>query len=36
VTVGTGFAIGIGLAGGLVLGVSFLALVWQRMPLAVS
>jgi len=36
VTVGTGFALGIGLAGGLVLGVSFLALVWQRMPLAVS
>jgi len=36
VTVDTGFALGIGLAGGLVLGVSFLALVWQRMPLAVS
>jgi len=36
VTVDTGFALGIGLAGGLVLGVSFLALVWQMMPLRVS
>jgi hypothetical protein len=36
VTVGTGFALVIGLAGGLVLGLSFLALVWQRMPLRVS
>ncbi len=36
VTVGTGFALGIGLAGGLVLGVSFLALVWRMMPLPVS
>lgn len=36
VTVGTWFALGIGLIGGLVLGVSFLALVWQRMPLPVS
>jgi hypothetical protein len=36
VTVGTWFALGIGLVGGLVLGVSFLALVWQRMPLPVS
>ena len=36
VTLGWWFALGIGFTGGLVLGVSFLALVWQRMPLTVS
>jgi hypothetical protein len=36
VTVGSWFALGIGFTGGLVLGVSFLALVWQMMPLPVS
>jgi len=36
VTLGSWFALGIGLVGGLVLGVSFLALVWQKMPLPVS
>lgn len=36
VTVGSWFAVGIGFTGGLVLGVSFLALVWQMMPLPVS
>lgn len=36
VTVGSWFAVGIGFTGGLVLGLSFLALVWQMMPLPVS
>jgi hypothetical protein len=36
VTVGSWFALGIGFTGGLVLGVSFLALVWRMMPLPVS
>jgi len=36
VTLGSWIALGIGFTGGLVLGVSFLALVWQRMPLTVS
>ena len=36
VTVGSSFALGIGFTGGLVRGVSFLALVWQMMPLPVS
>ena len=36
VKVGSWLALGIGFTGGLVLGVSFLALVWQMMPLPVS
>jgi hypothetical protein len=36
VTVGSWFALGIGLTAGLVLGVSFLALVWKMLPLPVS
>lgn len=36
VTVGSWFAVGIGFTGGLVLGLSFLALVWQMMPPPVS
>jgi len=35
VTEGSWFAVGVGFTGGLVLGVSFLALVWQLMPLPV-
>lgn len=36
VKVGSWLALGIGFTGGLVLGVSFLALVWRMMPLPVS
>jgi hypothetical protein len=36
VSVGSWLALGIGFTGGLVLGVSFLVLVWQMMPLPVS